>query len=484
MRLLTASSPETGIDFRHRWAADDDFRVGQRGLGDDADALEKRGLLVGGDVRAEQSVDPGRPKRDLRRIRLARICIDASGGHRAAGPVGQQLGDAVGPDAGEPELLALLESEAGLGAQPVPLPRPADVDRVEDGRLHDDLARRLAHLARCAAHDPGNADGALGIGDDEGFGIEGAHHVVERLELFARARPSDDDPAAVDGSGVEGMGRLAHLEHHVVRRVDDVADRAHAGGPEAHLDPVGRGSDGRVGHPSSDEPRTELGLLHLHGESPVHRLAGFGEDDLRPAERRTRRRRDFSRQTDQRQGIAAVRFDIDVQDDVAVELREVDAQRRIRGQDQDAIGVAGQVQLVAGAQHAVADDAHLLGATDLATAGQNGAREGDRHPLARGDVRRAADDLERRVAIAEVHRRQAQAVGPRMTLHRHEFTDDDVAPFGAPSLEALDLHPEKGQTLGELLRGQVDVDVVAEPREGDPHRNCSIHPVEDGTCTG
>jgi arylsulfatase len=63
-------------------------------------------------------------------------------------------------------------------------------------------------------------------------------------------------------------------------------------------------------------------------------------------------------------------------------------------------------------------------------------------------------------------------------------TDDDVAPFGAPSLEALDFHPEKGQTLRELLRGQLDVDVVPEPREGDPHRNRSINPVADGTRTG
>ena len=52
------------------------------------------------------------------------------------------------------------------------------------------------------------------------------------------------------------------------------------------------------------------------------------------------------------------------------------------------------MELVARAQHAVADDTHLLGALDAALAGQDGARQRDGNALAGGDVRRAADDLE------------------------------------------------------------------------------------------
>ena len=95
------------------------------------------------------------------------------------------------------------------------------------------------------------------------------------------------------------------------------------------------------------------------------------------------------------EGVAAVRLDVDVEDDVAVELGQGDAERRVRRQDQDPVGVAGQVQLVARAEHPVADDAHLLGPLDPPVAGQDRAREGDRHALAGGDVRRSADDLER-----------------------------------------------------------------------------------------
>ena len=53
------------------------------------------------------------------------------------------------------------------------------------------------------------------------------------------AREADDDPAVVDGRGVERVDRLAELEHHVVADVDDVADRPLAGRDEAHLDVVG-----------------------------------------------------------------------------------------------------------------------------------------------------------------------------------------------------------------------------------------------------
>ena len=54
-----------------------------------------------------------------------------------------------------------------------------------------------------------------------------------------------------------------------------------------------------------------------------------------------------------------------------------------------------------------------------------------------------------------------------------QLADDDVLPVRAPALDALDLHAEEGQTLGELLRGELDVDVVAQPGQRHPHRNCS-----------
>ncbi len=102
------------------------------------------------------------------------------------------------------------------------------------------------------------------------------------------------------------------------------------------------------------------------------------------------------------------------------------------GQDQDPVGVGGQAELVARAEHAVADDAHLLGPLDPPVAGQDRAGQRDRDALAGRDVRRAADDLER-LAVADRDPGQRQPVGARMALDGQQLADDDVLPVRAPA---------------------------------------------------
>ncbi len=89
-----------------------------------------------------------------------------------------------------------------------------------------------------ATHDPGDGERALGIGDEQGLGLELADDVVEGLEPLPGVREADDDPASADRGSIERVDRLAELEHDVVAHVDDVADRALAGGDESHLDRV------------------------------------------------------------------------------------------------------------------------------------------------------------------------------------------------------------------------------------------------------
>ena len=213
------------------------------------------------------------------------------------------------------------------------------------------------------------------------------------------------------------------------------------------------------------------GSSTIDGQPTLDRIArlrriGLGEADVRPGHRR-----DLAGEADHRERVAAVRLDVDVEHDVAVEVRQRRADRGLRREDEDAVPIGGQPQLVAGAQHAVARDAHLLGALDPAVARQDRARQRHRDALAGSDVRGAADDLER-LATPHGHPRERQAVGPRMGLHAEELADDDVLPVRAPTLEALDLHPEQRQPLGELLRRELDVDVVAEPGQRHSHRNC------------
>ena len=92
---------------------------------------------------------------------LDRGRVDRARRDLAAGPLGDEPGRPVGADPRQAELLALLEAQARLGAERVAERRPADADRVEDGRLDDDVGRRVADLATSAPPmTPGDPDRA------------------------------------------------------------------------------------------------------------------------------------------------------------------------------------------------------------------------------------------------------------------------------------------------------------------------------------
>ena len=231
---------------------------------------------------------------------------------------------------------------------------------------------------------PAIPSGPRSVGDEERLGVELADDVVERLEALARVGPADDDAAVVDRGGVEGVDRLAELDHDVVRGIDDVADRPLAGGQEAHLDPVRRRADrGRRstqrptnrGHRSGSRTSTRQAF---GGRAARFRRVGRGQPQARAGHRG-----DLAGQPDDRQRVAAVRLDVDVEDRVAVQLGQRPPERRVGGQDQDPVGVGGQAELVARAEHPVADDAHLLGPLDPPVAGQDGARAAPPGPAGR-----------------------------------------------------------------------------------------------------
>ena len=71
-------------------------------------------------------------------------------------------------------------------------------------------------------------------------GSKRALDVVERGHRLALAGAPHDDPPAAHLVEVEGVERLAGGEHHVVGDVDDVRDRALAGGHQALLEPQRR----------------------------------------------------------------------------------------------------------------------------------------------------------------------------------------------------------------------------------------------------
>jgi len=387
-------------------------------------------------------------------------------------PVQDQLRHAVRADAGEAELLALLEAKARLGAKCEPVSCTPDAHRVEHGRLDRDLGRRVRYLAVRATHDPRDADRALRVRDDQRLGAHLAHDVVEGLQLLAGLGAPDDDGSVVYGGPVESVRGLAELEHDVIGRVHDVADRAHSGRLEAHLDPVRRGADLRSADPATHETRAELGLADVHAQMVGHRAARLVRLDPGPAHPPTRGGGHLPRETDQAERVAAVRLHVHVEHDVAVELGQVATQRDVGRQDEDAFGVARDAQLVAGAEHALRRDAHLLGLLDAPIARQDGAGQRDGHALSGSDVVRAAHDVQR-LARPDRDRREMEPVRVRMVLDAEELAHHHRAPVGAPLFDLLHLHAQQGEAFRELLWGEVDVDVVAEPVERDSHRNCS-----------
>ena len=95
-----------------------------------------------------------------------------------------------------------------------------------------------ADLGVAPAHDAADRGRALGVGDHEHVGVERALDAVERAQRLARPRAADHERRPRQPFEIERVHRLAELEHHVVGDVDDVVDRADAGGVEPFGEPL------------------------------------------------------------------------------------------------------------------------------------------------------------------------------------------------------------------------------------------------------
>ena len=142
-----------------------------------------------------------------------------------------------------------------------------DAVRLEVRRLEEHRRRRLADLGLLAAHDPGERDGAVGVGDHEIVGDELARDAVERRQLLAGRGAANDDLAAVQRREVERVQRVPEREHHVVGHVDDVRDRPLAGQEEPRPQPLRRLADRHALEQPADVARAAFEVvdpdLHL-----------------------------------------------------------------------------------------------------------------------------------------------------------------------------------------------------------------------------
>ena len=163
---------------------------------------------------------------------------------------------------------ALLPARLGLGAHVEALAAAKHAELLEVRGLEQDALRLRRDLALLAAHDPGDRDGPLSVGDDELLARQRPLGPVERADRLAVARAADDDAALRELRVVERVQRVAEREHHVVRHVDDVRDRPHAGADQARLQPARRLADRDVAEQPPDVARAALQVV----DADVHRL--------------------------------------------------------------------------------------------------------------------------------------------------------------------------------------------------------------------
>ena len=128
---------------------------------------------------ARPARSPARPRAFARSVRSETTggsgsspCASTWPVHRA--PVSSTMSSVASAAAWRSEVRvdALLPAVRALGAQRMPLGAAQDADRLEVGGLEQDVRRRLPDLGVLAAHDPGERDRALGVGDDEILGVE------------------------------------------------------------------------------------------------------------------------------------------------------------------------------------------------------------------------------------------------------------------------------------------------------------------------
>ena len=247
----------------------------------------------------------------------------------------------------------LFVARGGVGAHPEGRRRAADGHAVEVGALKEDHRRIADDLAVRAAHHARDAHGLVLVADAEHIRRELAVVAVEGLNDLALTRGADDDPAAVHAGEVEGVHRLAVLEHDVVRNVHDVVDRAHAGVAQALAHPLRGGRDLHVLHHARGVARAKLAVLDLDVDQLRDAAAAALDPGCVQLERAAEGRACLAGKANDGKAVGTVGRDLELDHAVVIadDLRDVVAGLPIiLTQDEDAVGDAVRELALLGVQ--------------------------------------------------------------------------------------------------------------------------------------
>jgi hypothetical protein len=135
--------------------------------------------------------------------------------------------------------------------------------------------------------------------------------------------------------------------------------------------------------------------------------------------------------------------------------------------------IGAEVDLVLGQDHPVGQLPTHIALLELQAVRNRRAGQRDGDCRARAEVPRAADDLAG-VALPHIHAAELEPVRVRMLLGLEHLPDEEAAevpvrvrhPAGD---DPVDLAAREHETTGQLLDGQVERDVLAQPGNRDLH---------------
>lgn len=181
----------------------------------------------------------------------------------AANDLQQQRSRALHCLARQLRIHTTLEAVRRVGVQAIGAGLAGNGDAVEEGAFQEQIAGIVAHTAVLTAHHAGDGQRAAMISDDQSIGTQADFLAVEQHQLLALfSHPHAN--AAIDFGEVEGVHRLAELEHHVVGDVHRCIDAANIGTTQALDHPQrGRARQVNVTYNATEVTRARLGRKHL-----------------------------------------------------------------------------------------------------------------------------------------------------------------------------------------------------------------------------
>ena len=315
------------------------------------------------------------------------------------------------------------------------------------------------------------------VGDDQHRIVQHVLLAVQRGQRFALPRAAHDDGLVAHLGKVEGVHGLARFQHDEVGDVHDVVDGAHARAVEVFAHPLRRGADLYFINDAGAVAGAIFAVFDDDGGVVLKRaLAVLLDGDLRHHAMLAKHGGALAGDAPDAQAVRAVGEDLIVHHVVAKaeHFLHIRAGLVLLLKDEYAL-VADvriqpfrHVQFRAGADHTLALHAAQLATLDLA-ARQTRAFQRHRHQLARGHVRRAADDLQRRLA-AHVHRAYVQMVAVGVIFAGKHAAHHHAVKLFAGLVHALHGGAGHDHAGGVFLRRHVDVHIFPQPFHGNFHR--------------